>query len=204
MRFFLAIVGALLAAQCATPEDERFRVGESPRAFVIIGVAESGANTSPRYTMLWRRIDASGAFTRYDDDNNFELETHSSESVRVRGIPGEFFMAELEPGVYALDSVFAILRGERLNYSANGVIVGPERPTFEVRPGEAIYLGIWEMNLEEVTAVARPWRLEGEDVRAAMRQSDPIIGEVRVRATYTSAVPCTPHQLYLRSQRQVC
>jgi hypothetical protein len=204
MRLFLAMVGVLLVAQCATPEDKRFRVGASPRAFVIIGIAESGANTSPRYTMLWRRLDATGGFTRFDDDNNFEAHTQSSGSVRVRGIPGEFAMAEVEPGVYALDSVFGVIRGDRINYSANGVIVGPERPAFEVRPGEAVYLGIWEVNLEEVTAVTRPWRLDQADVYAALRQADPIIGIPSMRETHTRAVPCTPHQLYLRSQRQVC
>ena len=29
--------------------------------------------------------------------------------------------------------------------SPNGVIAGPERPAFEVRPGEAVYLGIWQV-----------------------------------------------------------
>jgi hypothetical protein len=205
MRLFLAILGALAVAQCATSEeDSRFRVGESQRAFVVIGVAESGANTAPRYTMLWRRVEADGAFSRYEDDNNFEPRTHMRNSVRVRGIPGEFAMAEVEPGVYALDSVFAVIRGERLDYSANGVILGPERPTFQVRAGEAIYLGIWELDLEDVTAVARPWRLDGNDLRAAMREADPVIGAVRLRETYTSAVPCTPRRLNLQSQRQVC
>ena len=30
--------------------------------------------------------------------------------MRVRGIPGEFTHAEVEPGIYALDSVFALIR----------------------------------------------------------------------------------------------
>ena len=204
MRLFLAIVGALLLAQCATGEDDRFRVGESPRSFVIIGVAESGANTAPNYTMLWRRLDADGGFTEYDDDTIFEPRTHARGSVRVRGIPGEFVMAEVEPGVYALDSVFAVVRGDRINYSANGVIVGPERPAFDVRPGEAIYLGIWEMDLEEVRPVARPWRLDQADVQAALRRRSPIIGIPSLRETYTRTAPCEPRQLHLRSRRQVC
>jgi hypothetical protein len=204
MRLFWAMLGALLVAQCASDDDKRFRAGESPRAFVIIGVAESGANTAPNYTMLWRRVDADGAFSRYDDNNIFQPRTHTRNSVRIRGIPGEFAMAEVDPGVYALDSVFALIRDERVNYSANGVVIGPERPTFEVRPGEAIYLGIWELNLEDVTAVARPWRVDPADMRAVLREADATRGEVRVRETYTSAVPCAPHRVSNNSQRQVC
>ena len=205
MRFVLAMLGALLAAHCATSEeDRRFRVGESERAFVIIGVAESSANTSPRYTMLWRRLDSSGAFTRLSGDSAFEARTHTGGAVRVRGIPGEFVMAEIDPGVYALDSVFAVIRDQNVNYSANGVILGPERPTFEVRPGEAVYLGIWQMDLEDVTAVTRPWRLDEADVRAALTQNEAIVGRARVRQTYTRSVPCEPHQLNPRSQRQAC
>lgn len=205
MRLLWAVLGALLAAQCvSSAEDRRFRVGESPRAFVVIGVAESSANTSPRYTMLWRRLDSSGGFTRYDDDTVFEAHTQESGSVRVRGIPGEFAMGEIEPGVYALDSVFAVIPDERVNYSANGVIIGPERPTFEVRPGEAVYLGIWQMDLEDVTAVARPWRLDEADAHAVLLQADAVAGSARVRQTYTRAVPCTPRRLHPRSQRRVC
>ncbi len=205
MRFLQAMLGALLAAQCATSEeDNRFRVGESSHSLVVIGVAEASANTSPRYTMLWRRLDASGAFTRLDGDTAFEVRTHTGNSVRVRGIPGEFVMAEIDPGVYALDSVFAVIRDARVNYAANGVIVGPERPTFEVRPGEAVYLGIWQMDLEDVTAVTRPWRLDEADARAALSQSQAVAGAARVRQTYTRSVPCTPHRVNPRSQRQVC
>jgi hypothetical protein len=203
MRLFSAVVGALLAMSCASSEG-RFRVGRDPRAFVIIGVAESGSNTTPDYTMLWRRVGPDGGFTRYDDDNIFQPRTHTRSSLRVRGIPGEFAMSEVDPGVYALDSVFAIIRDDRVNYSANGVIRGPERPTFEVRPGEAVYLGIWELNLEEVTAVARPWRLDESDKRAVVREAEATTGDVRMRATYTSAVPCTPRRVNLNSQREVC
>lgn len=205
MRLLWAVLGALLAAQCASSGgDGRFRVGDSARAFVVIGVAEASTNTSPRYSMLWRRLESSGAFTRLDSDTAFEARTHDADAVRVRGIPGEFAMAEIEPGVYALDSVFAVIREERVNYSANGVIVGPERPTFEVRPGEAVYLGIWQMDLEDVTAIARPWRLDEADAHAVLVQADAVIGSARLRQTTTRAVPCTPHRLHPRSQRQVC
>jgi len=204
MRLIFAMLACVVLAQCATPEDKRFRVGEAANGFVVIGVAESQANTSPIYTMLWRRLDASGAFLPYDDDSVFEPRTHLRNSVRVRGIPGEFAMSELPPGIYALDSVFAIIRDERVNYSANGLIAGPERPTFEVRPGEAIYLGIWQMDLEEVTAVTRPWRLEERDARAVMAEADVIVGDVRLRATHTRAVPCAPRRVNMNSIREIC
>jgi hypothetical protein len=190
-------------------QDERFRVGVSANAFVVIGVAEAGANTSPRYTMLWRRVEG-GAFTPlgsglpYTAQRSFEVQTESSGSVRVRGVPGEFFMIELPPGTYALDSVFAEVRENRVSYVANGVVQGPARPAFDVRAGEAVYLGIWETNLDEVVAVARLWRLDQGDLRAVLRRGRNVVGEVSVRQTQMRAVPCAPRRLSSNSQRQVC
>lgn len=204
MRLMFAMLAMLALAQCATPEDKRFRVGESPRAFVLIGVAEAGASTDPRYTMLWRRLDAEGRFERFDDDTIFQPRTHMRDSVRVRGIPGEFVMAELAPGTYALDSVYALIEDRRVNYFASGVIEGPERPSFEVRAGEAVYLGIWQLGLDEVDAVARPWRLDQADANAAMRRANAIIGPVTLRQAHTRSVPCAPHRPNTRSQRQIC
>ncbi|HYD86109.1 MAG TPA: hypothetical protein VEA80_01410 [Vitreimonas sp.] len=204
MRLMFAMLAMLALAQCATPEDERFRVGESPRALVIIGVAEAPTNTQPRYAMLWRRLEADGGFAAFDDDTAFEARTHMRKSVRVRGVPGEFTMAEVEPGVYALDSVFALIRDRRVDYSANGVIEGPERPSFEVRAGEAVYLGIWELNLQDVTPVARLWRLEQADVDAAMRRSNAAVGPVTPRQAQTRVAPCAPHRLNTRSLREIC
>lgn len=204
MRFVLAMVGALALAQCATAEDDRFRVGESENAFVIIGVAETPGNREARYTLLWRLLDASGAFAEYDGDTTFQAETNEGDTLRVRGIPGEFELLEVEPGVYALDSVFAVIRDDRVNYVAEGVIEGPERPVFEVRPGEAIYLGIWQADIEDVRAVVRPWRLEESDLRAVLSGSEEVRGQVRIRETHTRSVRCAPHQLNSRSRRQVC
>lgn len=206
----LGAVFALALAGCATPgADTRFRVGESSNGFVVIGVAEAGANTSPRYTMLWRRIDG-GAFAPmgsglpYAALRDFEVQTESGASARVRGVPGEFFMVELPPGVYALDSVFAEIRDAHVSYVANGVVQGPERPSFEVGAGEAVYLGIWETDLNEVVAVARPWRLEQGDLEALLRREDPVVGEIRLRATQLRRAACAPHRLSSASQRQVC
>jgi hypothetical protein len=205
MRLMFAMLACLVLAQCATPEeDRRFRVGESPGAFVIMGVAEAAANTSPRYTVLWRRLGPDGQFMRYGARRVFEVRTGGGESVQMPGIPGEFVLSEIEPGTYALDSVFALIRDGRVNYIANGVIRGPERPAFEVRPGEAIYLGIWQTNLEEVVAVTQPWRLEQSDLDAVLRHSDPVIGPVRIVETHMRAVQCAPYRLNTVSQRQVC
>jgi len=204
MRLIFAMLAAVMAAQCATAEDTRFRVGESPRALVVIGVAESSANATPLYSVLWRRLDESGAFTQFDDDTVFEARTQHDDAIRVRGVPGEFIIAEVEPGIYALDSVFALIRDDRVNYSANGVIVGPERPSFEVRAGEAVYLGIWQADLEDVTAVVRPWRLDQAEGEAVMREADAAVGAIRAREVRTRAVACTPHRLNSRSQRQIC
>lgn len=205
MRLLFTALAGLALAQCAGAPDEappRPRVPGG--STVIIGIAESVSNTSPTYRMLWRRLDASGAFTGMGGNRDFEIGTHEGGSIRVRGIPGEFVTAEIEPGVYALDSVFALIEERRVTYAANGVVFGPERPTFEVRAGEAIYLGIWQVDLDVTTAVARPWRLEEEDLRAVLHEADTIHGDVRVRQTQTRAVPCTPHRINSRSQRQVC
>jgi hypothetical protein len=205
MRLVFAMLACLVLAQCATgDEDDRFRVGESPGGYVIVGVAEAASNTSPRYTVLWRRLSPDGQFLRYGDRRIFEVRTQSGESMQVPGIPGEFILSEVEPGDYALDSVFAVIRDRRVNYVANGVVHGPERPAFTVRPGEAIYIGIWETNLEDVVAVTRPWRLEQRDLDAVIRQADPVIGQVRMIETQTRAVPCAPYRLNNVSQRQVC
>ncbi len=204
MRFLFVFVSALLLAQCASSENRRFRVGGSASAFVIIGVAETSDSRAPHYTMLWRLLDGEGAFTSYDNNRIIEPRTNADSSVRVRGVPGEFLLREVQPGAYALDSVFAVLREGQLDYIAQGVLTGPDRPTFEVRPGEAIYLGIWEMNLEGAEAVARLWRLDGGDLRAVMRASDAVAGDVRLRETHARAVPCAPHRVGNMSQRLVC
>jgi hypothetical protein len=204
MRFLILIVAALALAQCATPEDRPFRVGQSQTALVVIGVAEAAENTDARYTMLWRLLDSSGDFTELAARTAFEARTNESGSARVRGIPGEFALIEVEPGVYALDSVFALIRDRRVDYVANGVISGPERPAVEVRPGQAVYLGIWQMDLEDARAVARPWRLSEADLRAVLAQSGRVEGHVRVQATQTRSVPCAPRPVNSRTSRQVC
>lgn len=204
MRALIAILACLALAQCATKEEQRFRVGQSERAYVIMGIAEAAENTSPSYTLLWRRLDENGNFMRYGGGRVFEARSESGEGIQVPGIPGEFILSEIEPGTYALDSTFALIRDGRVNYSANGIVQGPERPSFEVRPGEAIYLGIWQANLVDVVAVAQPWRLERSDLEAVIRQADPVVGGVRMVETTTRSVPCTPYRIRANSQRQVC
>jgi len=204
MRVIFAVLACLVLAQCASGEDKRFRVGEAPTSYVIIGIAEAHENTSPSYTVLWRRLDADGQFMRYGARRIFEARSESGDGVQAPGIPGEFILSEVEPGTYALDSVFALIRDRRVNYSANGVVRGPERPSFEVRPGEAVYLGIWEADLDDVVAVVRPWRLEQSDLDAVLRQTDAVVGPVRLVEPQTRSVPCTPYRIRANSQRQVC
>lgn len=205
MRFVFAILSALAVANCATPEDRRFRVGQAADAFVIINLAKAPHDDAPHYSMFWRQLDARGGFAEFDGDRTIDVETNEGGTVRVRGIPGEFLMARVDPGTYALDSVFGLIRERDVNYVAEGLVIGPERPTFEVRAGEAIYLGIWEANVVDDRAVVRPWRLDGADLRAVMRQADDeVVGQVRMRETITRAVPCSPRRLNNLSQRQIC
>lgn len=206
MRRILAILATLVLAQCASGEGARSgaRGATDDGAIVIIGVAKAPRDTSPRYSMLWRRLDPQGTFQRLSGDASFEAETNRSDTVRVRGIPGEFEIVRVAPGTYALDGVFALIRDRRVNYVAQGVIVGPERPAFEVRAGETAYLGIWEMDIQDANAVTRLWRLNGTDARAVARQSREVGGEVRLRETHTRAVPCAPHRANQLSTRQVC
>jgi hypothetical protein len=204
MRVIFAMMACLVLAQCASPEDKRFRVGEAATSYVIMGVAEADENTSPSYTVLWRRLDSNGDFMRYGARHIFEARSESGDGVQVRGIPGEFILSEIEPGAYALDSTFAAVRDGRVTYTANGLVIGPERPTFEVRPGEAVYLGIWEANLEDTFATARPWRLEQSDLDAVLRETDPVIGPVRMFEPQERSIPCHPFRLNTVSTRQVC
>jgi len=204
MRFLFVILAVLALAQCASSEDERFQVGSSPRAFVIIGVAEAAANTSARYDVLWRRVGADGAFTALDDNTAIWAESNHRGTVRVRGIPGEFTFQEVDPGTYALDSVFAVIAESRVNYVANGILREPSRPAFEVLPGEAVYLGIWETDIEDSRAVVRPWRLSHTDLRMVLRNQNEVLGDVRLRETTTRDVACAPHTMNSRTRRLVC
>lgn len=199
------MAASLLLAACASaPEDDRFQVGQEATALVIVGVAKSARDTSPRYAMLWRRLDESGRFAALNDRASFEARTNQNDSVRVRGIPGEFAVVEVEPGAYALDGVFAAVPVGRVNYVAQGVIAGPERPAFEVGAGEAVYLGIWELDIEETSAVARLWRLSAEDARAVERVAGSVNGRIALRNTHTRAVPCSPHEASAMTTRRVC
>jgi hypothetical protein len=186
-------------------EEHRFRVGAEEQGIAFIGLAEAEGATSPIYTMLWRRIDQStGAFTPNSAQNNFETRTDDGGSIRIQGIPGEFEYARLTPGTYALDSVYALIPAGHVNYFAPGIIVGPDRPTFEIRAGEAIYLGIWQMNLNETTAVTQLWRLDQRDADVVIRRANQTVGPVVLRETGSRAVPCSPHRLNSISQRQIC
>jgi hypothetical protein len=205
MRSLKAMAAALVLTACASSsEDERFRVGQSENAFIIIGVAEAAANTSASYEVLWRQVEETGAFAEIGGRRQFQAQTNSNNSLRIRGTPGEFILVEVTPGVYALDGVFATIRDDRVDYVANGVVLGPERPSFEVRPGEAIYLGIWQVNIEDSAAVVRPWRLSETDLRAIMNEQNAFIGPAQIRETSTRVVQCTPHRINRVSQRQVC
>lgn len=204
MRLLILIVGALALAQCATAEDRHFRVGESEDAYVIIGVAEASESREARYEMLWRRLDGEGRFAELSGRNAFEASTNQGSTLRIRGIPGEFTMLRVAPGVYALDSVFGVIRGERVNYVSDGVIEGPERPAFAVRAGEAVYLGLWQADMDYARAVARPWRVTETDLRAVLHNSDEVLGQVRIRQTEMRNVACAPHPMNSRTRRQVC
>ena len=53
--------------------------------------------------------------------------------------------------------------------------------------------------------MTRPWRLEEADLRAVLNAADDEVrGHVRIRETRTRSVACAPHQLNVRSRRQVC
>lgn len=200
MRALVLLLALLVLPQCASGGDEP----EAPPTRVIIGIAKSADNRGPVYQMLWRRLDAQGRFTDYDDSRAFQAQTNAAGTVRVRGIPGEFAIVRVEPGAYALDSVFAQLRENNLNYIAQGVIEAPMRPTFQISEGETVYLGIWEVSIDGANAVTRLWRLDEDDARAAARGSDRSLGPVRVRETHPAPVTCRPHAINNLTQRQIC
>lgn len=205
MRLVFVAFAAMALGQCASTDDDRFYVGGSENALVIIGVAEAYDAREASYSMLWRRVDdESGRFTDHGGSRSFEAQTNSGDTVRVAGIPGEFTVVELEPGTYALDSIFAIIRERRLNYIAQGLVEGPPRPSFTVRAGDAIYLGIWEARIDGHEAAVRPWRLDARDLRAVQRAADATVGEIRAVEAGTVSVPCEPRRLNNITQRRIC
>jgi hypothetical protein len=206
MRRVLAIAATLGLAQCATPgQDHRFHVGAEQQGMAFIGLAEATGATTPIYTMLWRRIDpATGLFAPLGHGNDFETRTDEGGSIRIEGTPGEFEYARMNPGTYGLDSVFALIPSGNVNYVAPGIIVGPDRPSFEIRAGEAIYLGIWQVNLNETTAVTQLWRLDPRDAEAVTHLANQTVGNVVLRETGSRSVGCSPHRLSSITARQVC
>jgi hypothetical protein len=205
MRFLWTLLAVLAVAQCATGDSDRFRVSGSEDALIIIGAAEAFDATESRYSMMWRRLDPeTGEFIEHDDDAAFEAETNAGGTVRIDGIPGEFTIIEVDPGAYALDSVFGRIRDGRVDYIAQGLVRGPERPTFEVRAGEAVYLGIWQVRLDNAQAVTDLWRLNGDDLRAVIRATRATRGEVDLRETQMRAVACAPRRLSAYSAREIC
>lgn len=197
MRFAFVIAATLALCQCASAP-------ERARPVVIIGVAEAPDQVGPDYTMLWRKVDAeTGRFENHGGQRMIEFTTDSNGTVRVDGVPGEFRVARVEPGLYALDGMYATLREGAVMYTAQGSIPGPERPAFEARPGEVIYLGIWQVSLDNELAVVRPWRISQDDLRAVAREAD-LNGTILIRETHVSSVPCAPHRMHPSLTREIC
>jgi hypothetical protein len=199
MRVVFAIVAVLALCQCASARDAL-----TVRPIVIVGVAEAPDNVDPRYTMLWRKVDEErGRFADHGGRRMVEITTNGGGTLRVPGIPGEFIVARVDPGVFALDGIYATLHEGTVVYTAQGSIIGPERPGFEARRGEVIYLGIWQASLDGHLAVVRPWRLSEEDLHAVARAAE-IEGVVHLRSTRAYSVPCAPHRMHPSLAREIC
>jgi hypothetical protein len=205
MRSLFVVLAGLALAQCASPGGDDFLVGREERGLVVIGLAEAARTVEPAYTMLWRRLElGTGEFEQFDGDTSFEARTNAGNTARVRGVPGEFTVVELPPGTYALDSIFAEIHDRRVSYFANGVIQGPQRPAFELRAGEAVYLGIWQAQLIDNSVLVAPWRLDMADASAVLTSRGGVSGQVRPRETFTVSATCAPRRLNSLTQRQIC
>jgi hypothetical protein len=190
---------------CGAPADAGIFGDDERTATVIVNVAKALGDTAPNYSMLWRRLDADGQFAGFDDKTIIEAETNTRNSLLVRGIPGEFLVLRVRPGVYALDSVYGTVRERGVTYIASGVVEGPSRPSFQVREGEVIYLGIWQVSLTDGRAVAEPWRLSQSDLTAALAQArNRRLRDVQLRETVAREVACRPHRINWRTSRQIC
>ncbi len=97
MRFLAVIFAALLLAQCASSEEQRFTVDQSAKALVIIGVAKTADSRGPLYTMLWRRLNAEGGFGNFDGGRIIEPRTNADDSVRVRGMGTDLLPRTIAP-----------------------------------------------------------------------------------------------------------
>lgn len=198
MRLVFVLMAVLALSQCASGG------AREERATIIVGLAEAPDNVDPRYTMLWRKVNLeTGRFENHGGPRMVEFTTQGAGTLRVAGIPGEFKVAHVEPGLYALDGVFAMLQEGGVTYTAQGSIVGPERPAFDARPGEVVFLGIWQASLDGHLAVVRPWRLAESDLRAVARAAE-IEGAVHLRAVEARDVPCAPHRLHPSLTREIC
>ena len=90
MRALLALLATLALAQCASAPKNQAEQAAAPTGYVIIGVAESAANTQLEYLMLWRKVDpVTGEFAPLGGHTSFEAHTNDNGSLRVRGVPGE-------------------------------------------------------------------------------------------------------------------
>ena len=205
MRLVMVALSAGFLAQCASGASESAPTGEAATSTIVIGVAETSRQRDPRYALLWRRLGEDGRFLEYDDARSFEARTHAPDSIRIDGIPGEFEVFRVAPGVYALDSVFATLRERGVRYFAQGVVRGAQRPAFEVSAGETAYLGIWELDIDGAEAVARLWRLDEADAEAAWRASrGAITSPPTIRAAPAREAPCAPQRMSNMSERLIC
>jgi len=204
MRWILAAIFSLTLCVSVRADAFIFDGDGRATATVIINIAEAMGDTSPRYSMLWRRLGDDGRFVEYDDESIIEVDTNSRRSFMVRGVPGEFLTVRVRPGTYALDSVYGVVREDGVDYVASGVVEGPGRPTFEVRDGETVYLGIWQIALADGRAVATLWRQDADDVRAFMEHGGGRLRNVALRAPTPREVACQPHPINWRTNRQIC
>jgi len=205
MRLVFIVLAALVLAQCAGRDNDRFPIGRAETGFVVVGIAKAPDARDPQYSMLWRLVGPDGVFLEYDDARAFQPQTNSDSSLRIDDLPGEFALVEVPAGTYALDGVFAVVRERGVVYFAQGIVTTPGRPTFDVAPGEAVYLGIWETRLDYNDAVTSLWRQNEADMRLIERAANATKGgPLRMARIYNSDIACTPRRMVNFRQRQIC
>src|SRR5258705_13706205 len=142
MRATIWIAAAFLLSSCAPAISTRYSGNDA--GYAVIGVGAASTTEYSSYTFLFRRAGKkdTGRFT-YIQHNIFSSQKPDYSNKKESGVVE---VATLPPGMYELVNfdIFSNRLGRpQVNYSSRKEFSIP----FEIRPGEAVYLGNYQANI---------------------------------------------------------